>query len=96
MTRGSLLLAFTLVVLLPGTGIVAGILGWYAFRPPVPRWRMVAVAVATLAVPYVLVAVIEPRGGVDLAFSANPLAAISPLVALGIGIATIRRWQDIS
>ncbi|MEO8680566.1 MAG: hypothetical protein ABI665_16050 [Vicinamibacterales bacterium] len=84
-------MGFVLVFVLPATGIVAGILAWFTFREPVLKWPAVGIAVAILAIPYVMAAIIEPRGGLDLAFSSNPLAMISKLVAIGIVIATITR-----
>ena len=94
MTLGALLLAFILMILLPVTGILAGIISWHGFRSPSPTWWMVGVAVAVLLVPYILTAMVAGRSGLDLAVSSpHPLGMISKLVALGILVATVRRWH---
>ena len=91
LTFEALLLGFILMILLPVTGIVAGLLSWAAFRSPSPHWGVVGVAVAVLVTPYILTAIVAGGEGLALAISSpHPAALPSKLVAIGIVIATFR------
>jgi len=89
----SILLGLVFFVALPMSGIVAAVLGWLAFRGPVTRWRLLGLAGAVLLPPYVIIALIDFGGAMQIAFTPHPLFSIPPVVAIVLAVVGIRRYR---
>ena len=93
MTLGSLFLVFMWVIGLPGTAVVAGGLGWWAFRNATPNWRLVVLAAAVLISPLVVLGVVFGGEGVASGII-NLFSVPSAIVALALGITSYRRRRQ--
>jgi hypothetical protein len=94
LSLGAIAVILFYFVVFPTSGLVAAAIGWWSLKKTAASWPGVWMATGVLLLPYLVVAIVWPGEGLDMAFSPNPLVLISPVVAVAIALGAMLKFSQ--